>query len=139
MDRAPHFTMKRIPAGTLLFHGTDCVGDFTIPDGPAWFAFSREKADYWSKIQSTVPSGRTKGESRVLEFVVEKDVSPFDTEHYDDWVRMCEWFVGGSDATPHQLANALALHGHLGWYGREEILLTSPEAWLRRLPDSPIP
>lgn len=68
----------RVPKGTFLFHGTDCAGDFKIPDGPSWFAFNRTAAVEWVGWSEERPNGRQKGSGRVLVTEVSQDIDLVD-------------------------------------------------------------
>ena len=59
--------MAVLRAGTPLFHGTRCAGDYGIPDGPAWFAYTRGSAAKWIDWSARLPEGRHPGERRVLQ------------------------------------------------------------------------
>jgi len=128
LDGIPTTLLK---AGTPLWHGTDCEGDFLHPDGPAWFAFSLEDAQKWSGWSQSVPEGRAKGERRVLAFEAARDVVLLDTSERTHWEALCEAATGDPEGSPWGAAAALAQRGLAeGWYGRTEILLVAPSAAL---------
>ncbi len=123
----------RLEAGTKLYHGTRCVGDFEAPDGPAWFAFDRDKARGWCDWASEPPRGRTYGEPRVLCYEVAADAELLDTRTLVNWERAGIALVGDGDPEIYALAAAVARSGRAGWLGGSEVLLSEPAAWLRRL------
>lgn len=126
----PTLTLK---AGTRLFHGTRCVGEFEAPDGPAWFAFDRDKAREWCDWSNEPPKGRTHGEARVLCYEVSADVELLDTRTLRAWQRAGIALVDDDDPEIYSLAAAVARSGRGGWFGRSEVMLSEPSARLLRL------
>jgi hypothetical protein len=119
-----------LPAGTALFHGTDCAGDFSVPDGPAWFAFTLEKATEWAGWSDQAPEGRTKGERRVLSFRLAADAELPDTRDSADWRRLSRALCGDDEAGVGEVADGAAAAGLPGWRGRAEVMLVDPARWL---------
>lgn len=119
-----------LPAGTLLFHGSDCDGDFLIPDGPAWFAFTKPKAAEWAGWSESVPPGRSKGDKRVLALKSIADVKLIDTRKLQTWQKLCVDLCGDAEAGTGTVAYRAREASLVGWYGRTEVLLTDPAAWL---------
>lgn len=124
---------RTIPAGTHLFHGTDCAGDFTVPDGPAWFAATHDEAAYWAGWN--VPAhDRADGERRVHDFVTLADVTLVDLDACQDghdgdgaWERLCAAVTGDDEyLCRDELASAMAERGMAGWCGEGEVLLALP-------------
>lgn len=107
-----------LPKGTVLFHGTDSMVEFTKPNVPAWFAELDVYAQQWAGWGS-VPQG---GERRILSFVTNAPVALFDTSHIDDWL-LLSTVLDTNDSTVG-LARTLLEAGLPGWYGRAEVMLT---------------
>ena len=130
LDDLPRTVLAK---GTPLFHGTDCAGDFEIPDGPAWFADSFETAAYWAGWNFPAHD-REDGERRVHVYVVAADVALLDLDAFaddvagDGWIRLAELAAGVSEEiTRDEMAAALKAKGVAGWLGHGEVMLTSPE------------
>jgi hypothetical protein len=117
----------RLAKGTVLYHGTDCDGDFGIPDGPCWFAFDRRTAKNWVDWSQKPPAGRVKGPGRVIEVELSKDVLLLDVVVLEDWAALAMEHCGDIEASPYPVADSLAGKGVLGWIGEREIMLTRPE------------
>ena len=115
--------MRLLRAGTPLFHGTPAHG-FDIPRGPAWFAFTHEKAAFWSAWASKAGDVR-----RVLAFHVTTDVELADTRTREAWEALSARYACGD--TTYEMASAFERHGLPGWYGQHEIMLVNPAAVLR--------
>lgn len=124
------FPMLVLPAGTTVFHGTDSAGEFLIPDGPAWFAFDQAKAKQWAGWSQGMPAGRTKADRRVLVLRTTADVSLLDTRKVRDWEKLCLDLCGDPEAGMYVVAQEVRQAGYAGWYGRTEMLLGNPAAWL---------
>lgn len=109
---SPH-RVRRIPAGQMLYHGTDCAGDFLLPDGPAWFS-------RWYWFAATMagwrppPPGRSRGPRRVLKARLSRDIVLRDFG--DSWFNPDSEEIAGLADTP----------GIDGWYARTEVLLLDP-------------
>jgi len=121
----------RISKGTILFHGTDCAGDFEIPDGPCWFAFNRSAAAQWVGWSDEPPQGRDKGAGRVLEVEITQDVDLVDMASLDSWELAASAFCGDSEASIYEMAEAFNQQRALGWATEREIMLTRPGEVLR--------
>lgn len=121
---------RTIKAGTLLYHGTDCAGDFHIPDGPAWFTWSREQAEEWAGWSECLPAGRTKGPPRIISARLSQNVRLVDVEELEDWKNLCLAF-DMSEPSPGRLAQAMSDAGMDGWYESSEVMLTNPEKVLQ--------
>lgn len=52
---------RTISAGMPLFHGSRCAGGFTMPDGPAWFAFDILSARKWCDWFNIFPTDKSGG------------------------------------------------------------------------------
>ena len=113
--------------GKRVFHGTDCAGNFLLPDGPAWFAFDAagaRRAVHWER---SLPRGRRQGPRRVLEAVVKRDIRLIDTRQEGIWREVCAALCKGNrDASTYEVAHAIARRRGTGWYGDTEILLVKP-------------
>jgi hypothetical protein len=139
--------MRTIPAGTHLFHGTDCAGDFTVPDGPAWFADTDKEAAYWAGWN--VPAhDRADGERRVHAFVTLAPVTLVDIDAAQEgvadsdeaWDRLCAAVTGEDEYLDRdELAAAMAEKGLAGWWGEGETLLSRPDALLKFLSRRHVP
>ncbi|MGY3582433.1 hypothetical protein ACVIGB_000643 [Bradyrhizobium sp. USDA 4341] len=119
-----------LPTGAQLFHGTDCAGEFLVPDGPAWFAFSRAEAARWAGWSESVPTGRFKGDRRLFAFTTTLDLRLIDTRKIETWQRLCTELCGDPEAGTGTVAQCLREAGLVGWHGRTEVLLSDPAAWL---------
>ena len=132
-----------LPAGRRLHHGTDCEGDFEVPDGPAWFGRTRSTAAYWAGW-NVPPDGRRDGPRRTLSYVTTRDVALFDLDRAvrtdDDWLELCLAATGIDDDVDERivLARALAGHGFAGWIGQGEVMLTGPSGILRLVSVRPV-
>ena len=119
-----------VKAGTKLWHGTDCGGDFQCPDGPAWFAFTFEIAQKWSGWCEGTATGRTKGARRVLAFEVKSDLTLLLVDNEAHWYELSEIATGEADGSPWTMAAAIANKNLAkGWVGTgisAEIMLTDP-------------
>jgi hypothetical protein len=122
---------KILPAGTLLYHGTKTAGDFTLPDGPAWFAFSYGEAEKWINWSSTPPSGRTFGEPRVIVACVVKPVELADTRSLRNWQQFCQTLLGDPEPGIGVIAQAAKKARIPGWLGNTEVMLARPKMYLR--------
>lgn len=131
-----------LPKGTMLYHGTNTAGDFEIPDGPAWFAPTFELSRQWVGWASP-PSNRALGDGRIHEFEVIADIPdlidirviPHDMGQ--GWSEFCEAATGEYDELgPGWVASALVGKCQ-GWQGREEIMLTEPQSYLRFVDRTP--
>jgi len=135
--------MLVIPAGTELHHGTDCAGDFEIPDGPAWFASTHEVAAEWAGWNYPAHD-RADGERRTHAHVTLADLRLVDLDAVqaveDGWDRLCLAVAGIDDElTREELAAAFAQRGLAGWAGEEELLIVSPDKVLRFVGRIPVP
>jgi hypothetical protein len=132
-----------LEAGTVLHHGTDCAGDFEIPDGPAWFAADATDAADWAGW-NTPPYDRADGERRTHAFVTTQAVRVIDlaAAYSDDdgWIALCLAATGeDEELTRSELAEALVAHGFLGWSGDGEVMLADPGKVLRFVGRTPVP
>lgn len=142
LETLPRIMLK---AGTTLYHGTDCAGDFEIPDGPAWFTTDPGEAEEWAGWN--VPAhGREDGERRIHTFVVERDVALLDMDTIaadiatDEWADLAEIVTGVNDEILRdEMAAGLKAKGMTGWLGHGEVLLTSPESVLRFIERTSVP
>jgi hypothetical protein len=121
--------MAVLRAGTPLFHGTRCAGDYGIPDGPAWFAYTRGSAAKWIDWSARLPEGRHPGERRVLHSAAARDAVLLDTSRAADWHRLSDALTGDPEADVRWVARCLAGKAD-GWMGRAEVMLCAPERWL---------
>jgi len=122
-----------LPAGTKLFHGTDCAGEFDIPDGPAWFCPTREGAEGWVDWSKETPRGRKKGPGRVLgPLVVARDLILANTILLEDWRSLGEELLGDPDPLTGDLARAVVAAGLDGWAGRAEVMVSKPHEVLSK-------
>jgi hypothetical protein len=119
-----------LPAGTALFHGSDCAGEFLVPDGPAWFAFSLARGAQGSGWSETAPTGRIKGERRVLAFRTGADIPLIDTRKLEIWEKLCADLTGDPETGSRTVAFRVWEEGIAGWYGQHEVLLAEPANWL---------
>lgn len=142
LDALPRIVLK---AGTTLHHGTDCAGDFDIPDGPAWFTAEMADAEEWAGWN--VPAhDRDDGERRVHTFVVQEDVTLLDLDRIagdisgPEWADLAELVTGVNDEILRdEMAAGLKALGMAGWLGHSEVLLTFPERSLRFVERVPVP
>lgn len=126
-----------LKAGTTLHHGTDCAGDFEIPDGPAWFTADMAAAEEWAGWN--VPAhDREDGERRIHSFVVQEDLELLDLDAIaqdigeQEWADLAELVTGVNDEILRdEMAAGLKAGGMAGWLGHSEVLLTFPERTLR--------
>jgi hypothetical protein len=125
-----HYPAFVLPAGTQLFHGSDCAGEFLVPDGPAWFAFTFERGARWSGWSEIPPAGRIKGQRRLLAFKVAADITLIDTRRFEIWEKLCTDLSGDPEAGMGTIAQRVREEGLVGWYGRHEVLLAEPATWL---------
>jgi hypothetical protein len=125
---AGQFAMLELPGHTRLFHGTNS-GDFMVPDGPAWFAFTPEKAQQWIGWAGLTP-GRKAGAARVLVFETYKALSLVDTREESAWRAFCQSLTGDPEIGTGVMAQAVKKYGLAGWYGREEVMISEPIAVL---------
>ncbi len=128
-----------LPAGNVLFHGTDAFEEFDLPRGAAWFAWTWTDAALWAGWGS-----KARGQRRVIEVEVRADIVLLDTGKAADGHRRCERLCGDSDATPWGAATAVGSLGFNGWKGNTEVLIVEPASALAfrslsRVPDSIIP
>lgn len=107
-----------------MWHGTNTAGKFLIPDGPAWFAFSREAAENWVGWGG-VADNRSEGPGRVHEYVTAAPVVVLDVFALDDWRNLSERMTGDPDCGTGILA-AKGASVEAGWVGEEEIMLAAP-------------
>lgn len=123
--------LRTLPAGTALFHGTDCEGGFETPDGPAWFAFDASAAESWAGWSEAVPPGRVKGARRLFAFETVRDLDLPDTRSEEAWRALCVGLCGDEEAGSRTLAQRVAAAGLSGWYGGREVMLVRPADLLR--------
>ena len=119
-------------AGTRLYHGTNCAGEFLIPNGPAWFATDHDKALKWAGWTSP-PKGRTLGAVRVLSFVSIRSVLLIETNERSQWDQLSTVLLDDPEANVWAVAHALAATGSPGWSAPGEIMLCAPSIFLRPL------
>lgn len=120
-----------IPKGTLLYHGTDCAGDFAIPDGPSWFTLGREDAVQWVGWSESLPQGRNRGPGRVLVAETIDDIDLIDVIALKRWEAVATAICDDAEATSYAVANAFLQNGISGWLGRNEVMLTHPGQMLK--------
>jgi hypothetical protein len=116
----------RIPKGTSLYHGTDCEGDFVIPDGPSWFTFAHDEAARWAGWSESLPQGRKRGLKRVLVTETIEDIDLVDVVSLERWEAVATSVCGDPEATSYAVADAFMKSGLVGWIGKHEIMLTTP-------------
>jgi len=116
-----------IKKGTLLYHGTDCAGDFAIPDGPCWFALNQEDAVKWVGWSESLPEGRERGSWRVLITETVDDIDLIDVISLERWEEVAMGVCNDPEATNYAVANGLWKNGIIGWIGDQEIMLTTPD------------
>lgn len=122
---------RAVPPGTPLYHGSHCEGTFDVPDGPAWFAWSFEKASDWSGWSLNPPEGRVRGERRVFAYEVFAATDLVVVEAIEQWQSLCQSLCGDPDATTYQLASAFVKNGLTGWISTREVMLLNPGDTLR--------
>jgi hypothetical protein len=112
-----------IPFSGKLFHGSDRAASFVIPDGPAWFALSEDKALEWAEWgKARKPCVRVYTCSKV--FLV-------DLLKYDDVDATFKQLRIDMDLPYRLQAGQFRKFGLAGWLGSEEVMLTFPERYLR--------
>ena len=119
---------RALPEGAQLWHGSDCAGKFSVPDGPAWFALDEQSGLRWARWRQRPPAGRSRGPARLFRYVVARPVDLVDTAARGDWAALAALLCGDPEAGSWQVASALAATGAggKGWYGRAEVLLCDP-------------
>lgn len=129
---------KTLTAGTVLYHGTDALEEFLIPRGPAWFAWDWQSAAKWAGWGS-----KARGQRRVIQARLTAPLEVQDTSICEDWRELCYRLIGDEDATPWNMAKAVAENDLGGWYGRAEILLVDvsllEQVSVRNVPDDIVP
>lgn len=115
---------------TTLYHGTNCAGDFSLPDGPAWFCLDFDTATKWSGWSTTPPRGKTIGRRRVLACHLTQSIELLDTRSIEDWQRLGEALAGDTDPYMWTIARLVSEAGYNGWLGNTEVMLSRPSAHL---------
>ena len=119
-----NFPVKTLPKGTLLFHGTNTAGKFTIPDGPAWFTLDHDSAKGWVGWGG-VADNRKPGQERVLICRLNHDIELLDTSNRETWLKLAEAATGNPESGGGWVAEALCGAAN-GWRGRDEVMLCEP-------------
>ena len=122
-----------VPAGTVLFHGTDAHERFLVPRGPAWFAGDWGTAARWAGWGS-----KARADRRVLRVALLRPVVLRDTVRERAWRKFCLELCGDPDACIWGVAKEAVKRGLGGWYGGNEVLLADT-GLLRHLGQTPVP
>lgn len=131
-----HYPSYTMPAGTLLFHGSNANDHFEMPEGPAWFTLDNKAADFWSGWHQTDP--RNQGTRRVMQFEVTRDIELVDWRHqsYEEALDFAEALTGDPEAGPYTEAEALKGLTE-GWIGKDEVMIIDPETCIRYIDHRP--
>lgn len=121
-----------LPASSQLWHGSDCAGRFSVPDGPAWFALDEQTGVRWASWRETPPAGRRKGKPRLFSFLLSREVELLDVEDISVWQEFGLTLLGDPEASPWALAQALVGQAD-GWRTEAEIMLCCPRQHLQPL------
>lgn len=113
-----------LPAGTPLFHGTHKNSNFIIPAGPAWFAFTEERAAYWGEWSA--------GDDYVVKRYTSRAVALLDIRQRPDLYRCVTALKPHWDSDDIVKLQGHQIHalGLAGWIGEAEVMLTAPERFV---------
>lgn len=118
--------LLRLAAGTRLFHGTNCAGNFERIEAPAWFCLDETSARWWISWR-TPPEGRSAGADAVVEYETTSDLYLIDTGKAEDMHRLAQVVTGNLYVwgTRRTLAGDMRDAGLPGWIGNNEVCLVS--------------
>jgi hypothetical protein len=125
--------------GYKLYHGTDCVGNFSSVRGPGWFAHRLKTADKWAGWTgwTGLIEGREQGIRRVITYEVIQPIELLDTNDPVRWKKLVKFLCKDEQAGLITIAEALREKNETGWYSTAEVMLCRPEKYLRYVGEQP--
>ena len=130
-------TAVTVPAGTRIWHGSDCTGPLDPPAGPAWFTRDPAAAADWAGWSEGLPDGRERGQRRLLGYELTAPVRLLDTTRLEDWSALGVALLDDPEPGPWALADALTRAEGGGWSSPRELLLCDTGV-LRKRSDTPL-
>lgn len=124
----------RLKKGTTLYHGTQAVEDFEIPDGPAWFSDGEDVS------REFVTWNEAGGRPRILVYEVTTSITGLVLiNNAQDMKQLVRELFGEDDdgyCGIQELAEAVCDAGYNGWHtpwnypSGSDTMLCDPERWV---------